>query len=350
MLLSLTGAAAILPLSFAPASQPEPAALRILSEHTIHPVLLAAMDVRWAGDRSVFLAAGRAGTFELPLEREARPRVVIPGSVADGGFWLSSRVAASPRFLFIAASAFSMRWKDLSQGAQQEVPFDAVLDIDLRGDRALILGALKDEKERFAPDGAIAWTGSLERKLSDRKPVYYSVSGPGARTINNCGPYDMGAVRFLSDGSFLIVPGVEPGAYLYDPSGRLVRTWDTREIGLDAEDCENLDPKVRDRLFAVPEPRWAWLNRRRILDDILPLPQGPGLIVRSVSQGRPRWELKVLDRSGEITTYSIPLTSRTDLAHLKGDVRGGRIVLLHNEFGRDAPSAPPRLFLAELPR
>ncbi len=284
------GIAATLLLAFAPASRPGPAPLRIVAEYTIHPVLLAAMDVRWAGDDSVFLAAGRAGTFKLPLEREAQPKVIIPGSLADGGFWVSSRVAASPRFLAIASSAFAMRWKDLSKGTQQDIPFDAVLDIDIQGDRALILGALKDEKERFAPDGAIAWTGSLERQLADRKPVYYSASGPGAKTVDNCGPYDMGGVRFLADGSFLIVPGVEPGAYLYDASGKLVHTWDTREIGLDAEDCENLDPKVRDRLFAVPEPRWAWLNRRRILDDILPLPQGPGLIVRSVVQERPRWE------------------------------------------------------------
>lgn len=316
----------------------------------MHPVVRAAMDVRWAGDDSVYVASGKEGTFEVPLGAALRPRSIIPGNGKEGGFWLSFRVAASTRFLVISAPVFSIRWKDSLKGTDHEIPFDAVLDIDVQGDRAVILGALKDEKERFAPDGAIAWIGSLERKLADRKPVYYSASGPGAKALSHCGPFEMGGVRFLPDGSFLVVPGVEPGAYLFDPSGKLVRTWDTGVIGLDDDDCENMGEELEYRLSAIPEPRWAWLNRRRILDDILPLPQGPGLIVRNVVQGRPRWELKVLERSGEITTYSIPLTSKTDLAHLKGDVRGNRIVLLHHEDGRDGASAPPRLILAELPK
>ena len=112
--LILLGGAATLLLAFAPASRTEPAPLRIIAEYTLHPVVLAAMDVRWAGDSSVFLAAGRAGTFELPLKREAQPKVVIPGNLADGGFWLSSRLAVSPRFLAIAASVFAVRWTDLS--------------------------------------------------------------------------------------------------------------------------------------------------------------------------------------------------------------------------------------------
>ena len=348
--LPLACLAGMLLLAAAPTGQSGAAAVRVLAEYPLHPVLRAAVDVRWSGDRSVYLASGKAGTFEVPLGAAAQPRSLIAGNHERGGFWLSSRVAASPRYLVTAAPVFTLRWRPLPGGTDQEVFFDAILDLDLRDDRLLVLGALKDEKERFAPDGAIAWIGSLGRKLADRKPVHYSAYGAGARPLAHCGPFDMGAARFLADGSFVIVPGVEPGAFLYDPSGKLVRTWDTRAIGLDTEDCADLSEELQARLAAVPEPRWAWLNRRRILDDILPLPQGPGLLVRSVSEGRVRWDLQVLTPGGSIASYAVPVSSPSDLAHLSGDVRDGRMILLLSAIGRHGPEVPPRLILAELPR
>lgn len=346
----LAGLAGVLLLAAAPVARSGTAAIKVLAEYPLHPVLRAAVDVRWGSDRSVYLASGKAGTFEVPLGSATQPRSLIAGNHERGGFWLSSRVAASPRYLVTASPVFAVRWRTLPDGADQETFFDAIVDLDLRDDRLLILGALKDEKERFAPEGAIAWIGSLGRKLEDRKPVHYSAFGAGARPLAHCGPFDMGAARFLPDGSFLIVPGFEPGAFLYDSSGKLVRTWDTRTIGLDTEDCADMSEELQTRLAAVPEPRWAWLNRRRILDDILPLPQGPGLLVRSVSGGSVRWDLKVLAPSGAIVTYAVPVSSPSVLAHLSGDVRGGQIVLLLSAIGRHGPEAPPRLILAELPK
>jgi hypothetical protein len=257
------------------------------------------------------------------------------------------RVAASREFLVVAAPVFSLRWKRPG-GTSHNLAFAAIVDVDVYRNRLLILGAQKDERERFAPDGAIAWLGSLDKGLSDLRAVHYSASGPGAKTMGACGPLDLGAVRFLGNGSFVIVPGVEPGAFLYDPAGKLVRTWDTTAIGLD-DDCAGLSREQQLLLSAQPEPRYAWLNQRRLLDDVLPLPQGPGLIVRSVSQGRTRWQLKQLRRDGGIDTYDIPVPSHTALSHLHGDVRGGRIVFLLSEYGKDGPTAPARLVLAETP-
>jgi hypothetical protein len=256
----------------------------------------------------------------------------------------------TPSFLVVASPVFAVRWHDRQTTRDQTLSFAAILDLDANGHRLLLLGAQKDEQERFAPDGAIAWIGSLTRDLADLRPVYYSSSGPGAKTVANCGLFDLGAVRFLRDGSFLVVPGVEPGAYLYSAAGKLSRTWDTAQIGLDSGDCETLDGKLRNRLYADPEPRFAWLNQRRTLDDILALPGDPGLIVRRVAQGRTSWELKILGREGKITTVALPVRSTTDLAHLRGDVRGDRIAILVSEYGKHGPAAPPRLILARITR
>jgi hypothetical protein len=94
--------------------------------------------------------------------------------------------------------------------------------------------------------------------------------------------------------------------------------------------------------------RAAWLNQRRILDDILPLQQGPGLVIRSVSQGQVHWTLKVLTKGGGIPTYNIPLKSQNELSTLKGDVRGNKIVFVMSAFKKDAMTSEiSRLVIAQ---
>ncbi len=96
----------------------------------------------------------------------------------------------------------------------------------------------------------------------------------------------------------------------------------------------------------------AWLNERRTVDDVLPLPDGPGLLVRSVQQGQVRWALKVLRHDGSVAVYDVPVHAQTPLAHLKGDLRQGRLVLLLWEYSQDGKpdGAPlPRLLLASPP-
>lgn len=305
------------------------------------------MDVRWAGDHSVYLAVGQAGTFEVPLGLKPPFKTAVVGATDPAGFWLASRVAVSSDYLVVSALLRSLTWQKRSGGKRHEASVEAIPDIDVYHDRLLVLGARFDDKRRLAPDGAIAWLGSLDQELRDWKPVLFSASGPGAQPMNACSTLELGAVRFLADGSFLVVPGVEPGAFLYDSQGKLLRTWDTVALGLDAEDCPKMTYEQQVQL-ANPDVRFPWLNRRRTLDDILPLPQGPGLVVRSVAQGRTHWILKVLKKDGGVETFDLPVPSATALSHLRGDRRGRRLVLLVSEYGKTGPSAPARLVLAEL--
>ncbi len=324
------------------ADGPKSWSLEILSERSVPDSIEWAMDVRWASDRSVMIAAGQAGVWEVPTQGSGPPEVVIGGSKESGGFWLASRLGRSATHLVVAPPLFSFAWRLAETSALRETPFDVVVDLDVFEDRLVILGGLKDMEGRYSPDGAIAWTGRLSDGSEGLKPIYYSIAGAGATPMAECAVLELGAARFLSDGSILVVPGVEPGIYWYDSSGNLVRTWESETFGLGGLCSAN------EGLAASPEVQYTFVNRRRMLDDILPLPAGPGLLLRDFAGGENRWHLKILHRNGSIGHVEIPITSSTGKAHLRGDVRGNRVALLVVEYGRHAPAAKPRLIIAEL--
>ena len=328
------------------ATQAPPGPFRIISDVTLTSVRFA-MDVRWSGERTVVVAGARAGLLEVPVDG-GPPRVVIPGGSSKGGFWLASRVAASNGLFAIAAPSFSLAWKGPSQTELMQHSFEFIVDLDVAGDRLAVLGAEKDERG-FAPDGAIAWIATLgSKELTGLKPIYYSVAGPVARPMADCGMLETGAVRFLQDGSLVLVPGVEPGVFLYDRTGRLVRTWETRDLGIDAE-C-GVNEAEKKRIAVEIKSRVAWLEPRRVVEDVLPLPQGPGLIVRSVAGGATRWQLKVLLADQRIATYDLPFTA-SPRARIRADLRDGKIVFLIREMTQTLDAAPPaRLVVTTAPR
>jgi hypothetical protein len=88
-----------------------------------------------------------------------------------------------------------------------------------------------------------------------------------------------------------------------------------------------------DRLYRYTLPETTeWMSRQRILDDILPLADGPGLLVRKMGpDGRTSWDLRILRPGGEARVYRIPFTGGPE-DRLSGDVRDGRIVLLRSTW------------------
>ncbi|MEM7349290.1 MAG: hypothetical protein AAF657_00695 [Acidobacteriota bacterium] len=276
--------------------------------------------------------------------------------------WLPFYLAASKEYLAAGAPVFAFGWKRRGErNLIAQVPFSIVADLDIFGDRLLILGAQRNEKGEFAPDGAIAWLGPLSEDLSKLKTVLYSEAGARVKPINDCGSFEISNVRFLPDGSLVIVPGVEFGVLLYDANGKLQRTWQSESLGFDAG-CKLTEEEAF--LLKNDEPaRWNWVNQRRTVDDILPLAEGPGLLIRTRGPDETTWRLKILDRKdGGVRTCDIPISSPSGLTQLHGDVAGDRVVFLlwvHGPGRRrggpsidlDAPpEVPPRLFTMQLSR
>lgn len=329
-------------VSVAPAAE-----IRVLSDRPVPAPLVWAFDVRWESDSSVLIAAGKTSVLEVSIDASGQaPRQVTPRHDEPGGFWLSSLLASSPTHLVVGAPVFSYSWTSRTKLDQRVIDFDASVDIDVFNDRILILGALKDEVGSFSPDGAIAWFGAIEDGRAGLHPILYSIYGPGAKAMGECGIFGLGAARFFPDGSFVLIPGVEPGIFWYTKSGQLQRTWESSALGL--EDVCKPFFGLTDQLAIDPHARNRWLNQRKVVDEILPLPNGPGIIIREMKDHEIRWRMAMLTADGKVSWLDLPLVGSSTYSHLKGDVRGHRIVFLVAEHGKEKPAAVPRIVLAEL--
>jgi hypothetical protein len=326
---------------------------QVLSQTVVPTELKAAMDVRWASGDSLYFALGGKGVVQAALAIGSGPdrgpsiKEVIPGKTKPGGLWLTYHVAASSDYLVAAPPAFELAWRRLSDPALVEEPFEYIHGIDVRGGQLAVVGLRSDQKRNFSPDGAIAWVGSLDQGLTDLRPIVFSATGPGASGILSCGSFGLGAVRFLADGTLLVVAGVQPGASLFSATGQLIRTWDTTALGIDT-DCGSLTNGQAAKLGVDYRQRVAWLDRRRTVDAILPLQQGAGLVIRTVENHITRWDLRILHPDGTWATLPLPLRGVSTWSHLRGDVRDGKLVLLlYEDSGMGRPDfAQPQVITA----
>jgi hypothetical protein len=302
-------------------------ALRILSDTVLGEPLRLALDVRWMSDHSVALAVLKGGVVEYNLDGKTPIKQLLPGDVEPGRSGYGQEVAVSSRYLAAGAWLQSITWHSLDSAVRKEEVFDCIHDIDVGGSQAAVVGVRRDSQGKFSPDGAIAWIGSLDKDLADLKPLLFDAGGPGAPSMGACCGFHLGVTRFLADGSLVVVPGIQPGIYHFNSQGKLLQTLDTVALGTDT-DCARIGKEMVSPMGRDPSLRMAWINERRIVDDVLPLPAGPGLLIRSIQQGQVRWALKVLHPDGSVGVYDIPVDAPNLFAHLKGDFREGRLVLL----------------------
>jgi hypothetical protein len=330
--------------------------VRVSRDYALPPEASVARDIRWAGDHAVYVAMARGGVvrYELASATLSAARPVIPGEKMSGGFFFSALLGVSPRYLLDSSTFGMLGWKNLGKasGIEGTANVSEILAVDLHEDHIVVLGADRDRNDVWSPDGAIAWRGSISSSFRDRKPILFSASplrgGKKAMSVADCRVMHMGAVRFLPDGSVVVVPGVEPGAYLFDSAGRLKRTWPTH--GLFTDECK-LGPAEVDVYHRNLKARDVWLNAHSIVDDLLPLDTGAGVLVRTVSGGVTRWAMVVLGVDGSISSSQLPITSPSTRTHIRVDRRGDALAFLLTEnfdFRNERPSAPSRIVLATL--
>ncbi len=356
--------------SFGAGAQPEPEprakALRIVSRTALPKAQSVATDIRWASEDSVYVSWYHdGGVAEVGLDG-VRRRGLIPNARTFGSMEQFYGLAVSPAVIAAAPSAWHVYWRPRAseKGTFKLHRLDAFIthDLDLWGDRLVLLGYPKGGPP-YA-EGAVAWLAALgDETLEDLRPVLYDAGwmgfpeehklGGGAPSLYLCQSKILGAVRFLDDGSFVVAPGFQKGVHLFNAKGERVRSWSSEQLGLDS-DCSGFTGE-EERKVRTDTAYWlGWLNGHRVVDDVLPLPQGPGLLVRAAGEdGQVRWTLKVLAPEG-VETYTVPLASRRREDRLHGDVRGGRIVLLLSAtataYNRDPENRPGEIVVAEMPR
>jgi hypothetical protein len=339
-------------------AQSQPKALRLLQRAPLPPARSAATDIRWASNDSVYVSWELDGVSEIGLDG-ARRRVLVPDTKTLGGIKHYYHLAVSPDRLAVASALWDVVWRPLKTNPEgkvlfyrQEVP--DTQDFDLSGEKVLLMGTARRETP-WKASGEVAWVGVLRAKLEHLNPVLHDAGGAGAPNLEICGSASMlGAVRFLAGGSFIVAPGFQDGIHVFNAGGQRVHTWTNAEVGIDSHTgCSEMFEAEEKKLRMDDAFLERWGKRHRVLDDILPLPQGPGLLVRSWgADGLAHWTLKVLQPEG-IKTYAVPAVGRRPFDRLHGDVRNGRIILLLSSSGHPARTAadlPAEILLMELPK
>lgn len=308
----------------------------------------AISDLRFDASDELLVAAVREGVARLRLTPDAtilEKRLAVRAHGAWG--WTATRLARSDRFIAAGQVVGSVSWVARTGGDVHAFHgFDAIHDLDLYGDTIAVMAARRENRSGpYAPDGAIVSIGTLGETLERLRPLYVSVTGPGAQPLERCGFMRLGNVRFLRDGRLIVQPGVEPGIYRYSRAGVLERSWRTDTLGIDS-DC-TLDEAESAELATDLEPRIAWLNARTIVDEIVPMDDGPGLIVRQVSDTAATWQLLILHDDGEVEPLPLPFR-RADNQRLKADTDGERIAFLFFDT-TSGPRVPQEIVVMPAP-
>lgn len=343
----------------AAAALPKPQELILLQRLPLPEAQSVATDIRWAGNDSVYVSWFIDGVAEVGLDGAVRRTLAPRARTLE--LINYSQLATSPGKLAISANTFHLAWRTVvpQKGGRfvfHPQEFRDVYDFDILGDKVLILGVDKPTPGQYAPKGEIAWTGRLSEgeELEELTPVLHDLSGPGARHMYNCASYPMTAVRFFPDGSFVVAPGFQDGIHLFNSAGKQIRSWTHEEVGLDSHlGCGTMTKDQEEKLRLNEAVMAAFAKSRRLLEDVLPLPEGPGLLVRNWGKdGKAHWTLKVLRPDG-IRSYTVPVMGNRVHDRLRGDFRDGRIVLLLSNQGdvviHGPEDLPAEILVMQLP-
>jgi hypothetical protein len=336
-----TGAIACAVAPAAPEVTREPASIidRVI------PIDLAT-DVRWDDDAHVIVTDRRRGPARVAVaDADAQPEWWNdwPAATEPGSHYM--HLAISPVYAVAADTAFGLRWREQRPNAAvaQDI-FEYIADVDARNDQLLITGLRRNAGGVLGADESTAWIGTLRGQELTLRPL---LPFRQMRAIENCAGFGLAAVRFLPNGGFVIAPGAEPGVYVYDAHQRLQRTWDTKALGVEV-DC-NLTREQSALLATDVDARQAWLNRRRIIDDVIAVGDVPYLVVRAHDGAATRWELIEL-RGERHTIHPLPFVSTSSSAHVSADARGGRIAfLVHDRAAGREGAAATRLVILPWP-
>lgn len=312
---------------------------RIVSERTI--TFDQPCDVRWVDDNHVLVADHYRGVARVTLSPG--------GDVSWDEEWPAPKgigtnyvyLALSDDAILLSDFAFSFQWRERGKSKLHREIQEYIADVDLDGDRLLLTGLRRDAEGKLGADGGVAWLGSLSGGERSLHPV---LPFRNRKSIEDCAGFGLGVVRFLGNGSFIVVPGAEPGIYLFTKDGKVQRVWATDALGLDVP-C---DFSREQKMLYGPSvtTRQQWVNRYRVVDDIIDTPTGPGVIARSVTSNGSHWDLLLLDASGSVSEQPLPISSPSPWAHIAAATRGDRVVLLIGDrVGGRADGATPRLII-----
>jgi len=309
----------------------------------------AFVDLRWAGKSSIYLADSQAGVTEVKLEEGLPEARRLTPATAQMGMRGMDHLAVSDKWI-VAATVARLAWRAVEGGDWHVLEGRGYFhEVDIRGDEIVMLG-LPDTETFERSRGGVVWRSDLSKGLSRWDVLYESEAVASDSHVINL-QAALGSVRFLPQGGFVVAPNFLPGVLLFSASGSLQRRWTPEEIwgsGKPGKAAVGDEEAWRNWKFEPEELRRV-LASRRTIDAVLPLPEGPAIVVREPRGDTARYRLGVL--GPEIRWYDIPLGNVSPMARLRGDVdEQGRIVLAAVERWPQAPVASSEVLVLRLPR
>jgi len=210
------------------------------------------------------LGAGGNGLYSWQIgDERAELSWTLAGSAALAGsprarhFQDYARVGG----ISLGTAAFSSSVRGVSHGHGSGISYpknlEIVGDLDRRNGLTAMVGLSRK------PDGD--WENLVSWLILDDGTVH-GLLPRRTQTSHWLLALGLGVVRILPEQQVLIIPGLEPGVFVYEWSGELRDTVETD--ALFAESPWKIDPGQKELLT---EPSWytAWLSRHRVIDEVV---------------------------------------------------------------------------------
>ncbi len=247
-----------------PLTATDPGAEPTLTERAaleLPPEVASASDVRWLSHNELLFAQTRQGVYSWRVgEERAQLRATLAGTTfSRTGPPDYSRIAGTDPHDFVFADFVSGLYRRTQARVERLMPLEVVGDLDQHGATTVAVGLLRRPGGKWAEYSA--WLIEDGGQPSGLLPTR-----DGGRGMSQCLEAELPTARFISPNRILVVPGAEPGVFVYTPEGVLKRSLDASLFSAD-DGCE-LEPEQR-HLLADDGYRTAWLSRRRVIDEVV---------------------------------------------------------------------------------
>jgi hypothetical protein len=298
-----------------------------------------------SGVRTVSLTDG--ATAEMISTKPVPHGLPDPLSVTSDG----KSVVASNGF---TRSQFACKAANHERLFARSSPFFLAIDVAVAGDKLYLLGSPVDANGVNNGGGIAVWRGGLNSHFENFEPLHHITSGPLSATIfNDSLPVYGGAMAVEPDGALDVITAAEAGVFQYSADGIL-----RRRLGSGLG--EIVMRRMHDLNFTYGDDQLARyrevVNRQPTIDDLVATPDGPAIVVRTVSDDVVRWELRYPNDVRLDRRIQLAISRRGPFGHLACDTRQRDMICVYQIPGsaREAidinqSTVPSRLVQFKLP-
>lgn len=232
------------------------------------PALIgSAADVRWQSDGSLQVGLRQDGVY---VWRPGAGGSELLATLAGTTYWRAGRYGNYSRLgggpaggVVFAGDLFGVYRQHDGRVTALKTNLEIVGDLDEHNGWTVAVGLSRQAEPSPGPDDIwepyVAWMFDVEGAVRGLLPTR-----DGGAALDACYPVELSLARFVADDLALVIPGAEPGAFLYGTDGILRGTLDVGTFSASRPDC---GPEQKPLLYKE-EFRNAWLNRHRFIDEV----------------------------------------------------------------------------------